>query len=205
MTLTGRFASRLPRCFRYSSVERFIELPSSAYTLVNGSSCPILRAFPGVAVAAAVAAAVGLGAVVAGPQAAASAVADVASRNLRRERRSPFRIVLSSIFVMPPPAMRPRRHSRSPVGACLAALAQFVPLDLARGVLRQLLDELDPARVLVRRDARLHELPELLGERVARRPVLLEHDEGLGLRQVVLVLHTDHAGLEDRLVRDERG
>jgi ABC-type proline/glycine betaine transport system permease subunit len=69
-------------------VERFIELPSSAYTLVNGSSCPIFSALPGVAVAAAVAATVGLGeGVAAGPQAAARATAPLAARNFRRESR----------------------------------------------------------------------------------------------------------------------
>src|SRR5438445_734295 len=65
-----------------------MELPSSAYTFVNGRSCPILSGLPGDAVAAAALAlpALALG-VTAGPHAAASAAADEAMRNLRRDSR----------------------------------------------------------------------------------------------------------------------
>ena len=61
---------------------RRIDAPSSAYTLLNGSSWPILSAGPGDAVAVPVAAPLGLG-VAAGPQAAATAAADDAARNFR--------------------------------------------------------------------------------------------------------------------------
>src|SRR5712692_4348452 len=48
-------------------------------------------------------------------------------------------------------------------------LAQLEPLDLAGRRLRQLGDELDPARVLVRRERIFDESLELIGERGRRR------------------------------------
>src|SRR5438067_12570294 len=85
-TVTDRFARRLPFVLRYRSEERFIELPSSAYTLVNGSSCPIFIALP--AVAAAVAAEeLALPPVEPDGAQAARAAADADTRNARREIR----------------------------------------------------------------------------------------------------------------------
>src|SRR5688572_787885 len=82
---------------------------------------------------------------------------------------------------------------------------QFVALDLAGRGLRQLVDELDPARVLVRRDAALHELLQLLRKRVAAGLAVLQQDECLRLRELVLVLHPHDPALEDRRVLHERG
>src|SRR5438309_135785 len=68
-----------------------MELPSSAYTFVNGSSWPIFSAGPAVAVVAAVAAAAEVAAFppveVAGAHAAARAAADDVMRNFRRDIR----------------------------------------------------------------------------------------------------------------------
>src|SRR6266540_210954 len=76
------------------------------------------------------------------------------------------------------------------------ALSELEALDLAGRRLRQLVDELDPARVFVWRDARLHERLQLLGQRVAWLSTLLQQHECSRLGELVLVLRADHAALE---------
>ena len=89
------------------------------------------------------------------------------------------------------------RHAR-----CVAlALAQAKALDLAGRRLRQLVDELDRARVLVGRELLLDEGLELV---FAHRCARLEHDEGLGLGQALAVLGADHRALEHRRVLHQR-
>src|SRR6266550_8797092 len=86
-----------------------------------------------------------------------------------------------------------------------AQLPELEPLDLARRGLRQLVDEVDPARVLIRRDPGLHEQLELVGERVARSLALLQENERTGLGELVLVFGADDAALmQDRVVH-QRG
>src|SRR5687767_11741973 len=72
-------------------------------------------------------------------------------------------------------------------------LAQPEALDLPGRRLRQLVDELDEARVLVGRQAVLHEGLQLL---FGGGPAALQHDEGLGPGEPVAVLRADHGGLE---------
>src|SRR5712691_2178568 len=78
-------------------------------------------------------------------------------------------------------------------------------LDLAGRRLGQFVHELDPARVLIRREPVLDVLLHGRFEGFARGAALLEHDERFGLDQPVAVLVADHRGFEHRLVADERG
>src|SRR5438874_4374251 len=82
--------------------------------------------------------------------------------------------------------------------------AQLEALDLAGGRLRQLADELDPARIFVGRDLVLHEGLQLVGEARAGARRLLEDDESLGLHEPVGVLVAHHGRLEDGRMLDER-
>src|SRR5438876_6794746 len=95
----------------------------------------------------------------------------------------------------PPGRRSPRAAKRGPLRSRLSprslALPQSVPLDLARDRLRELRDELDPARVLIRSDPPLHERLELLGKLVRRLLAVLQEHERFGLDELVLVLHAD--------------
>src|SRR6266542_6023581 len=94
----------------------------------------------------------------------------------------------------------------APIWSSLTAaqLPELEPLDLAGRGLRQLVDEIDPAWVFVRRDPRLHELLQLLGQRVARLLALLEQHEGPRFGELVLVLRADDAALEHGQMLHER-
>src|SRR5262245_61671920 len=59
--------------------------------------------------------------------------------------------------------------------------AQLEALDFTRCRLGQLVDELDPARVLVGRELAFDVRPELLGQRVGALLPALQHDESDGL------------------------
>ena len=104
-------------------------------------------------------------------------------RRGRAPRRRPTRYSMRSGAAAPVDARRSSRRRRV-VGAsaltapALLALAQAEALDLAGRGLRQLVDELERARVLVRREPLLDEGLEL---GVARRVARLDDDEGLGL------------------------
>src|SRR6266550_7227408 len=86
-----------------------------------------------------------------------------------------------------PPASRPSGRTSG---------AELEALDLAGGRLRQLADELDPARILIGCDLVLDEGLQLVGEAGAAARGLLEHDERLGLHEPVSVLVADHGRLE---------
>src|SRR5206468_3042407 len=83
--------------------------------------------------------------------------------------------------------------------------AKLEALDLPGRRLGQLAHELDPARVLVRREPALDVLLHGGFEGFARRLALLEDDEGLRLDQAVVVLVADHRRFEHCLVADEGG
>src|SRR5438552_17193678 len=109
-----------------------------------------------------------------------------------------------------PPARRsPRAAKREPLRSRLSpgslALPQSVPLDLAGDRLRESRDELDPARVLIRSDAPLHERLELLGELVRGLLAVLQEHERFGFYQFVLILRADDSALEHRGMLHERG
>src|SRR5438552_13935806 len=107
----------------------------------------------------------------------------------------------------PPGRRSPRAAKREPLRSRLSpgslALPQSVPLDLAGDRLRELRDELDPARVLIRCDAPLHERLELLGELVRGLLAVLQKHERFGLDELVFVLHADDPALEDRRMLHE--
>src|SRR5438067_2098430 len=84
---------------------------------------------------------------------------------------------------------------------CGFALAQLETLDLARGGLRQLVDELDRAWILVRCEAVLDERFELL---IGRARALLDDDERLGLGKPILVSDADHRRFEHGRMLHER-
>src|SRR6266436_1034981 len=81
---------------------------------------------------------------------------------------------------------------------------QFESLNFSGGRLRQLVEEHDPARVLVRRQALFHERLELGLERRARRVAPREHDERERLHQLVSVFRTHHARFHDGRMLGER-
>src|SRR5436190_3990424 len=89
----------------------------------------------------------------------------------------------------------------SGVGAALE-FAQLEALDLSGRRLRQLVDELDEARVLV---GRKPFLDEGLETRFVDPLAGLEDDERLGLDEAFLVLLADDRALEYRLVLHQRG
>src|SRR5258708_3057392 len=93
---------------------------------------------------------------------------------------------------------RPRR-SPSPL------TPQFEPLDLSRRRLRQLGEELDPARILVGRELVLDVLLEPGLQRAASPLALLGDDEAFRFEDLVLVLGADYRGCEAWVVRDESG
>src|SRR5262245_61357994 len=70
-------------------------------------------------------------------------------------------------------------------------VAQLVAQDLSVGSLRQLGDELDPPRVLVRRDLLLDVLPQRALELFARLVPDVRHHERERLDQAVLVVGAD--------------
>src|SRR3989440_12019625 len=82
--------------------------------------------------------------------------------------------------------------------------AQLETLDLAGRRLRQLADELDPARIFIGRDLVLDEGLQLVGEAGAAARGLLEHDERLGLHEPIGVLVDDDGRLEHGRVPDQR-
>src|SRR5438874_13668453 len=69
---------------------------------------------------------------------------------------------------------------------------QLEPLDLPRRRLRQLVHEGDPPRILVGREALLHELLQLLRGRLG---ALLQHHERLGFVELLIVGVRDHRRL----------
>src|SRR5207302_623895 len=109
----------------------------------------------------------------------------------------------------PPGRRSPRAATRGPSRSRLSprslALPQLIALDLPGHRLRKLRDELDPARVLIRSDAPLHERLEFLGELVRRLLAVLQQNESLGFDELVLVLRADDSALEHRGMLHERG
>ena len=95
---------------------------------------------------------------------------------------------------------RPRRAQRSVIAR---GFAQLEALDLAGGGLRQLADEADLARILVRRELVLDEGLQRFGERVVACVARLQHDVRERAREAAFVL-ADDRGLEHRLVPHER-
>src|SRR6478672_10720012 len=85
------------------------------------------------------------------------------------------------------------------------ALTQPEALDLAGGGLRQLVDELEVAWILVRCQLVLHERLQRLLERRARRMAGLQHDERLRLGEAIRVLAADDGRLEHRRMLHQRG
>src|SRR5512139_272798 len=96
------------------------------------------------------------------------------------------------------------RARRAFPGSDCGSRAQLETLDFTRSRLRQLVDELDPARILVRRELRLDVRAELLRERIRTRLPAFQHDIGDRLRQVLVVLLADYRGLEHGGMRDQR-
>src|SRR5947209_5347508 len=87
---------------------------------------------------------------------------------------------------------------------------QFLSINLAAVVLRERLDELDAARILVEREARLDEVFDLLREFIGRRATFAKDDEGFGLYEAVAVVVADDRGFEhgfvlEKTVLDLRG
>src|SRR6185295_9588243 len=103
-----------------------------------------------------------------------------------------------------PPLFRERCVALPATITSAGAGPQLEALYLTCGRLGELVDELDPARVLVRREVRLHVLAQLLGELSRRRPAALQHDVRLRLDELFLVGAADHRRLEDDRMRDER-
>src|SRR5438093_423059 len=98
-----------------------------------------------------------------------------------------------------------RGPSRSRLSPRALALPQLIALDLPGHRLRKLGYELDPARVLIRSDAPLHEGLELVGELVRGLLTVLQQNEGLGFDELVLVLRADDSALEHLGMLHERG
>src|SRR5437867_4953923 len=88
---------------------------------------------------------------------------------------------------------------------CEATRTQFEALDLARGRLRELGDELHPARVFVRRERILHEGLELVGEPRHRGRALGADDVRAGLDEAVAIRPRDHRALAHGRVAQEDG
>src|SRR5204862_78248 len=96
------------------------------------------------------------------------------------------------------PRLPDRRSGSGPrARRASVALGQLALEDLAGGVARQLIEELDLARDLVAREVGLHQVLELVG--VDRRPAR-DHDEGLQALAELLVLDADDRHLVDRVV-----
>src|SRR5262245_1768370 len=83
---------------------------------------------------------------------------------------------------------------------CLALLPQVDAADLPAHRLRELGDEGDLPRVLVRRGGALDVLLELARQRLRADDAGLEDDEGLDSLTELLVGDADHRGLCDRRV-----
>jgi enamine deaminase RidA (YjgF/YER057c/UK114 family) len=83
----------------------------------------------------------------------------------------------------------------SPAAAPLRA--KLVAQDLARRHFRQLCDEIEQARVLVRREIALAKREKLAGKPVGALAAVFEHDEGLGLDQAVAAGAVNHCRLDD--------
>src|SRR3954469_5117232 len=81
-----------------------------------------------------------------------------------------------------------------PAGA-RSTVADETSLDLAAGGLRQGVDELDDARVLVRRGLALHVVLQLARQGVARRVALAQHDHRAHDGTALLVGRRDRGGL----------
>src|SRR5438309_9918340 len=91
---------------------------------------------------------------------------------------------------------------RGPLGR---GLTELEALDLARGRLRKLGDELHPARVFVRRERALHERLELVRERRRRGRALGADDVRARLDKAVAVRPRDHRALTHGRVPQEDG
>src|SRR5882757_11004611 len=83
--------------------------------------------------------------------------------------------------------------------------AKFESLDFSGRRFGQLVEKLDPARVLVGRELVLDVLLERGLQGVASRVALLENDKGLGLDELALVFGADHRRFEHRFMGDESG
>src|SRR5262249_27701678 len=83
-------------------------------------------------------------------------------------------------------------------------LPQLEPLDLPSGGLWKRVGEFHPPRGLIRGELALGKRLELFGERVRGFNAALEHDERLGLEQIVLVRLADNRYLEDAGMGDQR-
>src|SRR5215472_10723125 len=88
--------------------------------------------------------------------------------------------------------------------ARLVLVDQHPPQDLSGGGLRDLLDQLEVADALVRRDALGHPRHDRLGRRRSRRVVALEHHVGLGHLAGLLVRLAHHSGVEDSGMRHQQ-
>src|SRR5258706_571083 len=83
--------------------------------------------------------------------------------------------------------------------------AKFESLDFSGRRFGQLVEKLDPARVLVGRELVLDVLLELGFQGVASGVALLENDKGFGLDELALVFGADHRRFEHGFMRDESG
>src|SRR5919202_359798 len=89
-------------------------------------------------------------------------------------------------------------------GSLQLSLAQPEALNLAGLRLRQLVDELDGARVLVGRDAALHEVLQLPDQALRARHPLAGDDERLDYLPTLLIGHADDGAFTDGVVLHQR-
>src|SRR5207244_10196106 len=119
-------------------------------------------------------------------------------RTRRRARPSPAR--------RRPRSRAPPRSARRATTGALAGrwTAESPALHLARGVLGQLVDEADAARVLVGRDLALDELHQLAPQLHRRRVTDVADDVGHWVHEPVGVLLAHDRALPHRRMTDER-
>src|SRR5882724_12227036 len=131
--------------------------------------------------------------------ACASAVSGAARRKTANVPMNARRVVTGSPFTLPSP-LEGERGFR----AVALHLAELGAADLAADGLGQVRDELDLARVLVRRRHGLDVLLELDRERIRRGVAGSENDEGLDDLAAEGVGLADYGGLGDGWVLDQR-
>src|ERR1044072_2865774 len=101
------------------------------------------------------------------------------------------------------PRVGRRMLERADRTGAASSVLQKLPVYLAAVVLRKCGDELDPARVLVEREARLDELLDLARKLFARRVLLAQDDEGFGLDEAVARVVADDRRFEHRVVSEQ--
>src|SRR5947209_2311432 len=83
--------------------------------------------------------------------------------------------------------------------------SQLETLDLAGRGLGEFVNEFDPARVLVRRDALFDERLNSVARCVGASRIILEHHKCFWLHQHVAVLHANHGALQHIRMLDDGG